>query len=59
MTRKDYKLIAEAIRASKITQQAREEITRELGYRLANENYRFRIGQFAEACGAITFKGAT
>jgi len=53
MTRKDYKLIAEAIRLSKINMEAREEVTRQIGYKLADDNPRFRMGQFAEACGAI------
>jgi hypothetical protein len=53
MTRKDFQLIADAIRMSAINQSAREEITRQIGYRLAEDNPRFRMGQFAEACGAV------
>ena len=50
MTKKDYKLIAEAIRAAYLNQESRKSVVAELGVRLSKDNPRFNYDAFKEAC---------
>lgn len=55
MTRKDADMIADVIRTSTITQQDREQITRDFLYRLSNREANFDRARFAsiamDGCG--------
>ncbi len=49
MTRKDYEMIASALRAS----DAPENVCRVVASTLAEENPRFDSGRFMSACGVV------
>ncbi len=51
MTRKDYKLIAEAIKNSAIDEGSKRNIVGNLAMKLCIDNDRFDVDKFEVACG--------
>ena len=51
MTRKDFEMIAEAVRAAYLNKESRLSVAAELATRLAGTNPRFNYEQFKKACG--------
>lgn len=51
MTRKDYILIADAIKSSTLDERHREKVVYTLAYVLRNDNERFDYDKFVTACG--------
>lgn len=50
MTKKDYILVAESIRAACLDAVSRKSVVAELGVRLAEQNPRFNYETFKRAC---------
>lgn len=51
MTKKDYILIAEAIKAACLDAASRQSVVAELGVKLVDHNPRFNYDTFKRACG--------
>lgn len=51
MTRKDYVLIAEAIKSTTLDERNREKVVYTLAFALKGENERFDYDKFVTACG--------
>lgn len=56
MTKKDYILIAEAIKAACLDAVSRQSVVAELGVKLAEDSPRFNYDTFKRACGVEAAK---